>query len=333
MGLQLENYVKKDAITDAKREKKLKLTELSEKTDTEIALHEAAESKLSEKEAEIEALIQAADATGDTLALQREKDRLAKEKAGLAEQLRNVEKGRGELESAKMVAEKERTAQLEAERGEAEQVRVAGERLAAERQLRADQARQLESITHHRDTLQTDITGLETCEKKLAAKEEELQAQKKELEDEVGVARKLLGYKAGGGGGSSGTGAAHGAKTKNTKKTKKSKKGKGDQVTREMKRSATRVDTNGDGIANAVGYDTTGEGTRSSPPTHSLTSQRCLYPACRIATERAVGVSDRLLVGPGLIHAIDITGDGVIDVESSGEEEGDDEFQLGFAKV
>ena len=101
---------------------------------------------------------------------------------------------------------------------------------------------------------------------------------------QVRAARKLLGFKVGAteGVGTKGGGTGVAMANKNTgSKKKRKKKKQGAVVTDEMRTNAVAVDTTGDGVANAVGFDTTGD---------------------------------------GLVDAIDVTGDGVIDVASSGEE-------------
>ena len=101
---------------------------------------------------------------------------------------------------------------------------------------------------------------------------------------QVRAARKLLGFKVGAteGVGTKGGGTGVAMANKNTgSKKKRKKKKQGAEVTDEMRTNAVAVDTTGDGVANAVGFDTTGD---------------------------------------GLVDAIDVTGDGVIDVASSGEE-------------
>ena len=101
---------------------------------------------------------------------------------------------------------------------------------------------------------------------------------------QVRAARKLLGFKVGAteGVGTKGGGTGVAMANKNTgSKKKRKKKKQGAEVTDEMRTNAVAVDTTGDGVANAVGFDTTGD---------------------------------------GFVDAIDVTGDGVIDVASSGEE-------------
>ena len=97
---------------------------------------------------------------------------------------------------------------------------------------------------------------------------------------QVRAARKLLGFKVGATEGVGTKGGGTGVAMANKKKKRKKKK-QGAVVTDEMRTNAVAVDTTGDGVANAVGFDTTGD---------------------------------------GLVDAIDVTGDGVIDVASSGEE-------------
>ena len=100
---------------------------------------------------------------------------------------------------------------------------------------------------------------------------------------QVRAARKLLGFKVGATEGVGTKGGGTGVAMANSKpaKKKRKKKKQGAEVTDEMRTNAVAVDTTGDGVANALGFDTTGD---------------------------------------GLVDAIDVTGDGFVDVASSGEE-------------